>query len=183
MEKLPISDGLKKLLSVTTVFITISTLVVVFIGWASSSINNQNKKLNIFLTNSENIQANFEKSLQMYTASTEKIIEFLLSLRPSNEEQYIKFISEVEDLGKSLSLNVTLKSIDKEKQDEKENTLLYSVTYFSNQKKLPLFLHELENLPYFVKITSIKYLNPENLKEEQIKKDGNVEILIKLYTK
>jgi len=112
MEQIQITDGIKRILSVSFILILISTFVIVFMGYSLKSIHRDIRHLDKFLINSKDIQTNFEQSLMIYTERTQKITNYLFSLRPDSEEKYIKFISDVEDLGQKLNLDLNMQFIN-----------------------------------------------------------------------
>ena len=177
-------NGLKRIIGICSILILISTFIVILVGTSLKNINRDIKSLGAFLSNSENIQANFEKSLILYTESTEETIKYLLKLRPNSEEKYINFISEIESIGEKLAIKLNLKSFEPilDKKAQKEKALHYQIMFFGKQSDLNDFLVEMEKLPYFIKVEEINYTNPENIDAESFK-DGNITLKIKLYIK
>ena len=180
MEQIQITDGIKRILSVSFILILISTFVIVFMGYSLKSIHGDIMHLDKFLINSKDIQTNFEQSLMIYTERTQKITNYLFSLRPDSEEKYIKFISDVEDLGQKLNLDLNMQFINNIKDKADIN---YSIELFSNTKNLEKFLSELQTLPYFIKITNIEFTDPDLYLSQENSREGNVKLKIKLYTK
>lgn len=176
----PISERLKRAMIISATLTLISTIVVIGIGNSLLNINREIKTLNHFLTSSTNIQANFEKSLQMYTKNTQEVIDFLLSLRPDREEKYINFISTIEDIGQQLNINLDLKSLAQEKT--KQTTLNYQINFYGSLNQLNIFLKELEKLPYFINVESIEYTNPQTLLRNE-KSSSNISLKINLFTR
>lgn len=176
--------NLSRIIGISTILIFISTFIVFLVGTSLKNTNEEIKKLSAFLANSENIQVNFEQSLILYTESTEKIIKYLLSLRPNSEEKYINFISEIETISEKLTLNLNLKSSEQieDKKNPKEKVLNYQITFFGKQSDLKAFITEIEKLPYFIKIEKIDYRNPSFMEGAEMKY-GNITLQIKLYIK
>lgn len=180
MEPLPIPNITKRILSISTIFILISTFVVIFIGYSLGNINQEIKRTNAFLAGAQDIQPNFEKSLQLYTESTQKIIDYLISLRPDSEEDYLKFIFDIEETSEKLGLDLNLESTQDIKLIDSK-TLQYNLNFFGTNSDLITFLQALEKLPYFIRVNEIDFKNPQLLTDEDI--NGNVNLKISLYIK
>lgn len=183
MQQTSLPSPLKRVLNLSAVLVFISTFVVIVLGKAAFNIHQDIKTLNQFLINAAEVQPNFEKSLTIYTENTKEVIEYLLSLRPSNNVEYITFISEVEEIGQALSLNLSLKSVDETKTEATaEKTLAYDIYFYGNQTNLTDFLRELEQLPYFIKVNEIRYntLEASATDEETL---PNIHLRIQLYVK
>ena len=174
---------LKRILSISLVFIIISTFIIFLLGKSASGINQDIKGISKFLSLGEEIKPNFEQSLMMYTENTQYIIDYLLELRPDSEEEYITFISEIENIAQKLSLNIDMQSIENFNSDEAESNILdYSINFYGGADDMINFLGELEDLNYFIKVRDIDYKNIEFLDEASLKKE-NINMKIKLYTK
>ncbi|MFA6528252.1 MAG: hypothetical protein WCT46_01800 [Candidatus Gracilibacteria bacterium] len=174
----------KRVFKVTSVLMFISAFVVIIIGYSLTGTNTDIKKLNEFLSETENLQSNFEQSLQLYTEGAEESMNFVASLRPENDIQYIQFISEVESLAEELAIDIDLESVEAEiEPSSKGNTLAYEINFYGNRDDLTDFLSGLEQMQYFIKIYEISYTNTELLTEEDTVGTPNVSIKIKLYVK
>lgn len=191
MEQAPIPNNVKRIIAISYILIIISTFIVVFIGTSLTNVHNDIKRLNMFLAATENIKPNFEKSLQAYTENTQNTIAFLLSLRPATEENYIKFISTVEDLSQKLSLNLELQSVNIQPKKTKKNgngknkfnSLYYDISFFGRLSDLQKFLKELEGLDYYIGIEELNYRNPEYIMEKAKDQEENIKLRIKLFIK
>jgi Tfp pilus assembly protein PilO len=161
------------------VLILLSSFIVILLGASAAKINNDIKKMKVFLANAEGVQPNFEKSLEIYTQKTEETIQYLLKLRPGTKEEYVEFISRVENIGEKLSLDIDLQSIV---DGEDKNTIGYSISFYGSFENLKNFLTELESLPYYIKIGNIEYRNPKFLDEEE-KEVSNINLETQLYIK
>lgn len=179
MEQLLITNGTKRTLSLSFILTLISTFTVIFIGTALIHVNNEVKQLNAFLTNTKDIQPNFERSLQLYTESTQEIIDYLLSLRPDSEEDFIDFISDIESLEQKLNLTLNLQS--NEASVAGTATLDYSISFYGNLTDLKDLLSELETLPYYIKIDKINFIDLAFITEKEEKQNGNISLIIKLF--
>lgn len=182
--ELPIS--LIRVLKISVILIFISAFTVIAFGIAANNTNEDIKKINKYLHNAQNIQSNFEQSLIMYTETTKDIIGFLLSVRPQNEDSYIKFISQIEEIADKLSLDIELKSeqeqVKKEKETLKEKSINYNLSFLGSFDNLSSFLAELDDLPYYIKITNMNFRDPRfiDMEEENVK---NININLKLFIK
>lgn len=188
MKKIEIPKSIERVLTVSTVLIMISTLIIFLLGHSLSSINIDIKQLEKFNLKAEETKSNFEKSLQMYTEQTSEIIQFLLSLRPENEEQYIQFIAKVEKAAQNHNLKIKLTSVtlpvpEKKQPAQKYSTLNYQIDFYGNFDNLKEFLFELENLPYFIEIAYLSFKNPELITAETDQQSENINLKIKLYIK
>ncbi|MBI4234890.1 hypothetical protein HY604_01165 [Candidatus Peregrinibacteria bacterium] len=188
MKKIEIPKSIERVLTVATVLIFISALIIFLIGNSLLNINTDIKQLEKFNVKAEETKINFEKSLQMYTEQTSEVIKFLLSLRPENEEQYIRFIAKVEQVAQNHNLKIKLTSVtlpipEKNKPAQKYSTLNYQIDFYGNIDNLKAFLAELENLPYFIEIAYLNFKNPELITAESEGQLENINLKIKLYIK
>lgn len=179
-------NWLKRVLMTSMVLIFLSTFTVVVLGRAVKDMHREIQALSTFLVNAETVQPNFERSLAIYTDATKEVTDYVLSLRPENETEYITFISEVEGIGQDLSLNLDLNSVQQSVDDEGDstgsNTLDYEVRFYGSMDNLKEFLREIEDIPYFVKVEEISYRNLSQLSEDEIGRE-NINLKIKLYVK
>lgn len=173
-------------LKVTLVLIAISTFIVLILGTAIKAINEENKDIKYFLGESKTVQPNFEKSLLIYTENTYKDIEYVHSLRPINESDYIKFISTIEDIGQKNSLNISLNTLDESSsnQDSSGSHFIdYKIRFYSTKDQLLSFLNDIDALNYFTKILNLEYTTyqlPDNNKSVD---SPNVNLTLRLYVK
>ncbi len=163
----------------------ISAVATVAIGYSLSKIHYDIKLLNAFLSATENVESNFEKSLQLYTEGTEEAISHIHSLRPDDESKYIDFISQIEDTGTGLDLDLSLRSIELSEKEAstKGNTLDYQLSLYGDENSVIDFIQELENMPYYLKIYSIEYSDLDYLEDDNSKLTPNIKITIRLYVK
>ena len=178
--QMPIS--IKRIVTITLVLIFISTFTVVVLGISMKSVSKEVKELEVFMEEAKTTQPNFEKSLEIYTDQTEVMINYLLDLRPSEEAEYVEFISQIEDIGDDLSINLNLQSVRFSKEED-DGTLNYMISFQGGIIDLENFLTELEELAYFIKVKEIDYRSPKDIPEEEIEKAKNIEIKIGLFTK
>lgn len=181
-----ISNGLKRILLTTLVLIFISTTTVIVIGESIKNLDREIEQLNIFLENAEEIQPNFETSLEVYTKETKQIISFLYELRPETEEEIVDAISKIEDAGKKLSLNIDLKHMEiKSMEDEttEKGALRYSISFYGTMTDLQNFIRELEKLMLFIKIEEINFKDTKFLDGDELKEKENINMKIVLYIK
>ncbi len=178
MGTMQIPENTKRIISITFVLIFISTMIIVIMGFSIKSINKDIQKLNHFLSNSQDIHANFEESLRMYTERTKTITDYLSTLRPDNKEEYIKFISDIEDLAQNLRININLQSLEPE-----EKTLNYYISFEGDLNLMKRFLLELEKMPYFIQVVDLDYVTPMLYVSQKEGRNGNIQLKIKLYIK
>lgn len=184
MAQVQLPNNMKRILVITLLLVFISAVVVGIIGGSIKSINKEIKHLNNFIFQAKEIQPNFEQSLEMYTGQTKDIIEFLSELRPSSEEEVVKALSEIENIGQNLSLNVSLNSVGKDlSQKDSEKTLSYDIAFYGGITDLQNFLKELESLMYFIKVEQIEFNNTKYMDEKDLEREKNIKIKIILYTK
>lgn len=181
MVQLP--NNQKQICKISSVFIFLATFIVVTISAAITGVRTEVKILSTYLANAASIQPNYEQSLHLYTNQTETIIEYLLSLRPKNKEQFVKFINAIEAIGEEDKLNLEINSIKGEAPDPKkppEKALYYQISFYGTDRDLINFLNRMQTLDYYVNAYDIRYRNP-NLAGE--KGNPNVNLKIKLYIK
>lgn len=188
---------LKRILMLSLVLTVIGTVATFAMGMTSVTTNNDIKSNEYFISVAKDVQPNFEDSLVLYTGGTQKIIDFLLSLRPANEEGYITFLTALEELGNKLSLHLDIKSISSVSESEKKaakepsKTLEYGISFYGSLKNLKSLLKGFAELPYYVKIAEIRYSDPnggtngdgENGDAGNGHKLQNTYVRIKLYVK
>lgn len=180
MDQLMISNNIAKTLKVTSMLTVISTVVIILIGISIITIDQDIKKLQSFIKNADNIQENFETSLKLYTESTKDTIDFLLELRPSTEEDFIKFISNLENIGDKLNLDLKINTVADEKE---KNILTYEINFFTSVESFQKFLQEIERLSYFIRITNYSYTSLKRIIEQDLGDEENFSITLKLHTK
>lgn len=180
-----VSERLNQARKISVVLTFLSCSIIFIVGFALLNTNHDIKILNLFLKKAENAQPSFEKSLIVYTEKTKDTIEFLLSLRPSTKEEFVKFISEIENIGQELKLNLDLQSSKTSNDNQaegSENTLNYNIKFYGSIDDLNVFLRKIEELQYYIKVDEIKYKNTQYLSEEE-KETPNINLKIKLYIK
>ena len=174
----------QKVLRLSMIFMLISAAIVIFLGHALSSLHNETKELEAYLELAEDIKPNFEESLSLYTENTKNAIEYVHSLRPEDDDEYIEFISAVENIAQGMSLNMELQSIDASGYSvpSKSPSIDYMIRFYGAREDLTKFLEKLEGMDYFVHVISIDY---ESLSYsiDQEKESPNITIKIKLYVK
>lgn len=164
------------------VFMLMATVTVIATGWSARGIHEEVKILELYMKNSEGVQSNFENSLTIYTENTEEAIAFVHSLRPGDELEYIEFISELEDLGQSLGLNLDLSSDEAESGVDAtgSNSLVYQVQFYGSYDQLNDFMEGVNNLPYYVRVDAFDFMTLSALDDEDLKRP-NVSITLRLY--
>ena len=184
-----VSEKIKRIISITAVLSFVACAIVVIIGSSFVKIIDETKILENFLQSSSNLQINFEQSLITYTEKTEETIEFLNKIRPDNEAKYIDFIRDLELIGEALNIDIDLESIKPSSTSEVSTevkispTLDYKISFLGSENDLLEFMHELESLPRYIKITNIEFLAPKIFNEQKTKRQFNTIISISLYTK
>jgi hypothetical protein len=181
-------NSLKRILMTCLVLMIIGTFAAVSFGFSMVDISEENNDISKFLEVAQTSRVNFEDSLVMYTEKTRTVVGYLEKLRPANEEEYIKFISQVEDIGQALGLRVSLEAskslanTNKKAEATPEDTITYNMSFFGSITDLKAFLSKLEELPYFVKVSnsSFRTLRPEEITQNT---PPNINITIKLYIK
>lgn len=182
MAQVQVPNSLHRIMTVSAILIFIGAFTVVFLSVLMKGLNSEVKGLENYMEEAKTTQPNFEKSLEIYTDQTEIVINYLLGLRPSKEAEYVDFISQIEDIGHDLSLNLDLESIRFSKEED-DGTLNYMITFQGGMIDLEDFLTELEALPYYIRVKEIDYRSPKNLSEDELEKAENIKIKIGLFTK
>jgi len=185
MEQIEMPSSLNRTVAISLLLTFIGTFSSIIIGIAAYNINKEARILEAFMDNSQNISTNFEQSLKAYTQNTQTVIDFLLSLRPTDEKQYITFISKVEDIGQKLDLDINLKTVKApDNSQNTEKSIFYEVQLWGTEEDLREFLKEIESLPYLIRTSKIAFKNPEFTQNNEIQnKNGNIDITLQLYTK
>lgn len=181
MAKPTVPKSLQRILLISLALIFISTVVIVAIGQSIKNMYAEIDYLKSFMENSEQIQPDFERSLEVYTEETTHIIQFLQDLRPSTEEDLVKAISSIEEAAKSLSLDINLKSIDQE--IEATDSIDYQLSYYGTMIDNQNFLRELEKLSLYIKIEELSFKDVKFLDATDLDAEENIKMRIKLYTK
>lgn len=184
MEPIQLPSNIKKILSVTFILTVISAFIVIFIGTALRYTHQDIKQLNLFITSAKNIQSNFEESLQIYTERTQAIMNYLFSLRPDDESDFVSFIAEIERIEQESGLEVNLQSLNQATPDEDEDeieTLNYNLNFYGNMGDLKNFLLELEKLPYYIRVDQINFIDLNYITDKEKKQNGNISLIIKVY--
>lgn len=183
-------NSLNRIFKTSLILIGIGTFTIITFGLAMINTSNENKRIRNFLEIAKTAQPNFETSLTLYTERTQYIIDYLLKLRPENEEQFVDFIAKIEEIAQNLSLNINIQSysnLAKAKDEKSENgmeneTINYQITFFGGINDLNNLLSQMEDLPYFIKIESMEYKDPNYIEKDE-KTPPNINIRMKLYIK
>lgn len=165
---------------VLMIFFFIASLVL---GSSNKRLALDNQILEIFLKNAANVKPNFEESLNLYTQGTQDSINYVQTLRPDSESEYIEFISSVEAIGQNLSLSVDLESLESPKPDNLGSVLRYQVEFFGGESDLDAFLRELEALPYYIRVEEVHFKSLELADKNLDKLSPNVILTIQLYVR
>jgi len=194
IEQGPDSPGiLKRTLVLSLILTAIGAVTTFAMGLTALSTNDDIKTNEYFISVAKDVQPNFEDSLVLYTGETQKIIDFLLSLRPASEEGYITFLTALEELGNKLSLHLDIKSIGSVSESEKKatkepsKTLEYGISFYGSLKNLKSLLKGIAELPYYVKVAEVRYSDPngngDGDESDNKHKLQNTYVRIKLYVK
>lgn len=156
----------RRILSVCLILISLGAITAFAMGYTSLSINREIKENENYIAVAKEIQPNFEESLSLYTGETQKIIEYLLRLRPASEEDYITFLTALEGLGNKLKLKLDIKSLESgpvnpKATPEPSNSLDYDISFYGSFKNLLAFVEELEKFPYYIKIANMRFMDPD----------------------
>lgn len=164
----------------------VSAFTIFFMGHADSTINERNKSNADFLLAADDLQVNFEKSLTMYTESTQASIDYLSGLRPQDETGYIQFISTVENLAQTQGISLTLQTLDGDdlaKDETGSRYIDYKVQFYGREETLRTFLEEVEALPYYTRVMDIHFQSFETFDPSQDADTPNVVLTLRLYVK
>ncbi len=186
MAHLQIPSSVNRILKISVILMFISTVTILVIGFSILGVNNDVKGLNSFLNNAANVQPNFEKSLIMYTERTSGIINYLLELRPNSEEGYVQFISDIEDLGEKLEIDINLQSLGGTKdlgEQADMDFILYEIRFLGSIQDMENFLAAIETLDYFVAVDNIEYRDLKLVLEESVSNSKNIRLILKLFVK
>lgn len=168
------------ILKICVVLSFLSAFVVLALSVSLHRIEHENKNLDIFVSSASELSSDFEQSLLMYTENTQDAMQFVDTIRPNSDSEYIDFISTVEGLGQSLGLEVNLESLDTVESD----ALAFSVDFYGTKSKLIEFLDGLEVLDHYVRIESLSY---KDLALVAASEEGelmpNIELTFLLYVK
>lgn len=176
------SNTLQKIFNICLALMCFFFVANIVLGVSLKIISRDIKELELFLASAESVRPNFEESLNLYTQGTEEAIAYVDTLRPDTETEYIQFISSVEAIAQTLSLNIDLESLEADKPDNLGSTLSYRIDFFGGQMDLMNFLKELEALPYYIRVKEMRY---ESYEAMRVGEDSapNVILTIELYVK
>lgn len=184
--ELQIPPKFESVFRVSCILMLMSTFTIFFMGYANSQLHEENKGIEAFLLGADNLQVNFEKSLSMYTESTQGSIDYLASLRPDNENGYIQFISMVESLGQNLGISLRLKTLDGDdlgKDETGSRYIDYQIDFYGREDQVRQVLSGLESLNYFTRVMDIHYETFEFFDAHRNADTPNVTIILRLYVK
>jgi len=183
----------KRILSVCLILVSLGAVASFAMGYTSSTISREIKENENYIVIAKEVQPDFEESLSLYTGETQKIIAYLLRLRPESEEGYITFLTALEGVGSKLKLKLDIKSLESgpvnpKATPEPSDSLDYDISFYGNFKNLLAFVEELEALPYYIKISNIRFVDPNgdgngSGNGSNSKKLPNLNLKIKLYVK
>ena len=178
--------SIKRVSRINIVFMSLAAAITVIMGIAVLFSANDVKVMTKYLEKASSIQPNYEKNIVLYTSKTENVIESLLKVRPENQDEYVGFISEVEALGQSLSLNLDIKAINGVQPSysgkDDGNQISYNISFYGTDQELLKLLEAFDEMPYYINVSSISYENVDSLSDEQ-KQTYNVHLKIDLHIK
>ena len=183
---------LKRVLALSLVLTFIAAITTFVMGITAMSVNDEIKGNEYFISVEKDVQPNFEDSLVLYTGETQKIVDFLLSLRPETKEEYVVFLAALEELGNKLSLHLDIRSLsssaeESTKSKEPSKILEYGISFYGSLKNLKSLLSGLAELPYYIKIAEVRYSDHNGDSDDEEFGGGhklqNVYVRIKLYIK
>lgn len=185
MEQAPQTSKITTVFKISFLLILISTLVLLILGNSLRVINKHNKEIDYFLQSAKNVQPNFERSLLIYTENTKTDIDYVHTLRPEDETDYIDFISTLENIGQDLSLSVNLQTLDNPKalDNTGSNYIDYKITFYCTRDQLSHFLREVEKTSYYTRVIDMSYRTYEVPGSNEVLDSPNTSITLRLYVK
>jgi len=176
--------SLKKTSRITLLLIFISALVIFITGFEVTAVAREIKVLKKYLENAAEVQPDFEKSIILYTTQTEKVFGRLMQLRPATEDDYVTFISNLENIGKRLSLDLKVKSVSDGTKSAEDalKTISYNISFYGTESDLKNLVSALEELSYFIRFNEVSYRDLDGMTAEE-KKEPNIMLKINLYIK
>ena len=177
-----------RIVAVSLLLTTVATVGVFLMGGNALTISKEIQEGEYYVSVAKEVQPNFEESLSLYTGDTQKVIDYLLDLRPEDKEEEIAFLDVLEELGQDLSLKLDIHSFEDSSvagggQVEPSNTIDYEVSFYGSFRDMESFLEELESLSYYIKVSDIRYIDLNGSADDDDKKTPNLNIKIKLYVK
>jgi len=173
----------------------ISAFTAVLMGTSAVRIQEEIGNNRLYIDTAKEMRPNFEDSLSLYTGDTQKVIDYLLALRPSTEEEFITFISRIESLGQELSLNLTIKNVEGVSYVRGKpisgdpNVIAYQVSFYGSIRDMKAFINALDDMPYYIEVSEIRYSNPAFMDEsdgnavQSNRDEKNISLLLKLSVK
>lgn len=178
MEPIKVSKITERLLIVGGVLILLSGMIIFSFASATKETKKEIAELESFLENAEGFHESIERALRSYTEETREIMDHLLSLRLSDQGEYIEFIRSVEALGEKKGVNLRLSF-----RDMDEEALHYRLEFSGDYFQLKEFAEELKKLGGIVKIRSIRFVELEVHLDQRRATGRNIEMDIKVYIK
>lgn len=185
-----------RILKICLILSGIGVFAAVMMGTSTVTVWQETANNQSFIKVAKEMRPNFEESLSLYTGNTQKIVDYLLASRPSTEEEFITFISKLEDLGQELSLNLDIKSTENTavksgKAVSKANsTISYQINFYGSIRDMKNFIRSLDDLPYYMEVSEIRYTNPaftpsaeDTVGQRKLSSNPNISLVIKLFTK
>jgi hypothetical protein len=178
-----------RVLKICLILSGVSVFASILMGSSTLDVRQETENNKSFIKVAKEMSPNFEESLSLYTGNTQKIVDYLLTLRPSTEEGFITFISDIEDLGQELSLNLNVKSMEaeavkpgKKAAAQDNSTISYQIGFYGSIRDMKSFIKKLDELPYYIEVSNITYSNPA-FADEEAPGSQNISLTIKLFTK
>lgn len=178
MEAIPPNNWFNKTLQLSALLIFLSAFITTALGYSVHNIHHENVHLKKFLSMASTVQSDFEQSLIMYTQNTQEAIEFVNTLRPDTEAEFIDFIGTLENLGQIQNLDLNLRTLDGTKE-----TLEFAVDFYGSKKKMVDFIQGIESLPYYIRIKNIHYKDLAYVSNASESLEPNIQLTLALYVK
>lgn len=178
METTPSNNWFNKTLQLSALLIFLSAFITTALSYSAHNIHHENVHLKKFLSMASTVQSDFEQSLIMYTQNTQGAIEFVNTLRPNSETEFIDFIATLENLGQMQNLDLNLRTLDATKE-----TLEFAVDFYGSKKKMVDFIESIEALPYYIRIKTIHYKDLAHNTDGSEALEPNIQLTLALYVK
>ena len=88
-------------------FLAVTSVVV---GSMYLSLNEKSKNIEHFLEQNKNVEEVFLERQESYIQTDKEIIEHVANIRPSDDIDYVRFISQLEFISENLGLDTTIQS-------------------------------------------------------------------------
>lgn len=169
-----------RLIRFSICLVVFTGIIVALLGLKINQMSHLIPEKKGFLQAGDQIKEDFDAKLREYKELKEREMDKVFQVRP-RQEQIVDILSDFEELGEEYDLEVRIDSVG----ENIGTSLVYGLDFQGNFKQMIEYINKLENLPYYLRINSVKIDGVVDREEifarPSIDKKGNVSLKLTIY--